>query len=75
MNIPPAEIIESAVDEVVKLAAGVLADQQSELGEAIGAADASRMNIAFPLSSDFRSGYALGLQTARIMVRGTDPNL
>ena len=61
MQIPPAEIIESAYDELKAMAAAQdahLADQWREFRAAIGAQ-----------SADFENGYALGLETARVMLR------
>jgi len=62
MNIPPAEMIEGAVDDLKNIdakLAWVLVDQRKELHEAVG----DQAN-----SDDFASGYNLGLAVARRMI-------
>ena len=58
MVVPSAEFIESANDDLKKVDAAVLADQQRELYEATGKEDANLVE-----------GYNLGLQVARLMIQ------
>lgn len=58
MMVPSAEFIESASDDLKKVDAAVLADQQRELYEATGKEDANLVE-----------GYNLGLQVARLMIQ------
>jgi hypothetical protein len=85
MNIPPAEIIEGAIEQFDSAAYTRTdtpeADEVKELNEAIGAADAKKLQIAFPLAQNFVVGYQLGLDVARrillgnmtLAMRGVDP--
>lgn len=57
MNIPPAGVIEMAVDDLKNVPQNKLLAQQKELYSATGND-----------SKDFGDGYALGLQTARKML-------
>lgn len=61
MQIPSAGFIEIAIDQLAKCEGGALAmaivDQQKELQEAKGM-----------VTTDFAHGYALGLQTARVIL-------
>ena len=57
MNIPPAGLIEAAVDDLKNVSDAKLKAQQKELYAATGNSNA-----------DFANGYALGLQTARKML-------
>jgi hypothetical protein len=59
MQIPPAGLIEAAKDELSTVEVPVLIDQRKELHVA---------NVG-PDTKDFRLGYELGLQTARVMIR------
>ena len=57
MNIPPAELIEAAYDDLLGQPQEKLLAQQKELYSATANS-----------SKDFGDGYALGLQTARKML-------
>jgi hypothetical protein len=66
MQIPAVMFIESAADSIPNLDRAARGDQQEELtsfgdvrAQAIGASG---------LSKDFRAGYELGLQTARVII-------
>lgn len=65
MQVPAAEYIESAADSYDKLPQWVQMDQQREL-ESFGDARAQHFG-ATGLSDDFRLGYSLGLQVARVL--------
>lgn len=54
---PPAEIIETALDDLKSSDTEMRESQQSELHSATG-----------KTSTDFARGYELGLQTARMMI-------
>lgn len=57
-QVPPAEFIEEARDSLRTLDTAMLVDQRKELEEAhVG-----------PNTEDFRRGYELGLQVARVML-------
>ena len=71
MNIPAASDIEGAVDGLGKVEQRWRDDQQKELTCAIGASTCKNLGIGFPLSDEFRSGYEIGIQTARRMVQGS----
>jgi len=58
--------IETAAESLGGLQAWVREDQQKELGS-FGDARAQQLG-ASGLSADFRKGYELGLQTARILL-------
>jgi len=58
--IPPAETIEQAVDRLKGIDPKHAADQLQELHEAVGAQ-----------SLDFENGYALGIETARVILAGS----
>ena len=66
MIIPDAESIEGAADDLKTVDPKWLADQQTELSS-FGPGRAIALG-ASGLSGDFRIGYELGIQTARLMV-------
>jgi hypothetical protein len=68
VNIPPSELIESAVDASFQEPVKDVLGEVSELTEAIAQSTAKRINVQYPLSDDFNIGYALGLTTARLMI-------
>ena len=57
-QVPPAEFIEEAREELGKVDPAMLADQRKELHVA----------HAGPDTEDFRRGYETGLQVARVML-------
>lgn len=72
MLVPAVMNIESAADWLKQdwdIREWVKADQQKELG-AFGDARARELG-ASGLSDDFRKGYELGLQTARVIIAGS----
>jgi hypothetical protein len=70
MNIPPAGLIESAVDQIDPNGKPEK-DEASELVSAIGGSTATKLGINFPLSPEFLKGYQIGLQVARQMLAGS----
>ena len=71
MLIPAAMQIESAVDMLKKLPESVQTGQKRELYSAMGASTASQLGVSFPITPEFEAGYALGLETARVVLAGT----
>jgi len=67
MLAPNAEQIETAVDQMKDVSQFIHDAQQKELHFAIG--DGRRVALGISgLSNDFMTGYALGLQTARVVI-------
>lgn len=58
MIIPAAIQIEAARDQLLNVDPAALLDQRKELHEAVGAT-----------GTQFKSGYELGLQTARVILK------
>jgi hypothetical protein len=65
---PNAEQIETAVDGLKSVTTFIRESQQKELTSAMGADTLEKMGSTYPLTHDFRLGYELGLQTARIVI-------
>ena len=73
MIVPAAGQIEAAMD-MPALEEKWLKDQEKELRVAIGAMDADKLGVRYPLSKEFVKGYMMGLQTARAVLK-LDPVL
>lgn len=86
MVIPAAMYIESAISQLGVRGVGgrseaIRNDQCKELIAAVGNSRAADIGVTFPLSGDFQIGYALGLETARtimkasteLILKGVDP--
>ena len=71
MVIPAAMNIEVAMTTLPKVEQRWRDDQIKELICGVGASDAQRLGVLFPLSEEFKRGYELGIQTARSMVAGS----
>lgn len=69
MQSPPVMFIESAVDTFKSLPDWIRQSQQREL-TSFGDVRAQEFG-ANGLSNDFRKGYELGLQTARVVIMGS----
>ena len=66
MQAPPAELIETAADQLPDVPTFIRRDQLSEL---ISFGDQRAIALgATGVSPDFSKGYELGLQTARVML-------
>jgi hypothetical protein len=65
---PNASQIETAVDTLMSVSNFVRESQQKELTSAMGAPTLEKIGSTYPLTHDFRLGYELGLQTARIVI-------
>jgi hypothetical protein len=71
---PAAMFIESAVDglknpvEQGGMPKWLRDSQLQELSAAIGENTAEQMGVQFPISDDFKKGYELGLQAARVVL-------
>lgn len=68
---PNAEDIERACDDLKSLSDFMKKSQMKELTSAMGASTLEKLGSTFPLTEDFRKGYELGLQTCRIVLRGS----
>jgi hypothetical protein len=68
VNVPPAEAIEGAIDNLKAVPAWIAKDQRGELTSAVGEDAAKKLGITFPLTADMEIGYDLGLAVARRMV-------
>lgn len=82
MLAPNAENIEGATEILFRdLATGpaeyplltkfIYDAQLNELHSAVGAQDAEKLGVAFPISEDFKVGYMLGVQAARMVLCGS----
>lgn len=69
MQIPAVMFIEAAAEGLGRLTTFVQQDQQREL-TCFGDERAQELG-ASGLSSDFRKGYELGIQTARVIIAGS----
>lgn len=70
MLIPAAMNIESAVNMLDHVPQLNLNDQSKEFISAMGASTCKKLGIRFPVSDEVLIGYRLGLQTARVFIRG-----
>ena len=69
MQVPTADMVETAADNLEKLDQGHRDRQVKELCSGIGFAVASACHIGYPLTEDMKYGYLLGLQTARLVLQ------
>lgn len=65
---PNAEQIEAAVDQIDKLPKWMAESQQKELHSAMSDPALEKLGVSAPYGGDFEAGYALGLQTARVVI-------
>lgn len=65
---PAAMDIEAATDTLKEIPEFIQESQIKELVSAMGAATLEKLGSTFPLTEDFKKGYILGLQTARVII-------
>lgn len=70
MIIPAAANIEIAIDSLLT-ATWVEKSEVEELHSAVGNDRATKLVIAYPLSSEFEKGYVVGVHAARQVVAGS----
>lgn len=67
MNVPNADQIETAVENIPKLTKFMVDHELGELHEAMGTPRLKQFGLE-ELTVDFRNGYLLGIETARVIL-------